>query len=158
MTRKIVFLLAFSLIFAGSTIFSQQKTSNFLGTWKLDDASIKPNDRFGPKKPITIKVSEADGKLRIESKTQGYNHAYTEFYQLNEKTEITVPKARYGVSVRYRRVRFLRPNKLQLFTTYRSPDREDLNRITWILSEDGKTLTVKNSGSYSSNKLVFTKQ
>lgn len=158
MTRKIIFLLAFSFIFSVSTIFSQQKTSNFLGTWKLDDASIKPNDRFAPKKPITLRVSETDGKLRIESKTQGYNHAYTEFYQLNEKTEVTVPRSRYGVGVRYRRVRFLRPNKLQLFTTYRSVDTENLNRITWILSGDGKTLTVKNSGSYSSNKLVFTKQ
>lgn len=158
MTRKFMFLFAFSLIFTVPTIFAQQKTTNFLGIWKLDETKIKPNDRYSPKS-MTINVSETDGKLRIEKKSPGSNHAYTEFYQVNEKTEITVPKKpSYAVGVRYRRVRFLQPNKMQLFTTFKSTDREDLQRATWIISEDGKTLTIKYPGPYSSAKLVFIKQ
>jgi HSP20 family molecular chaperone IbpA len=157
MTRKFMFLFAFSLIFTVPTIFAQQKTTNFLGTWKLDETKIKPNDRYSPKS-MMINVSETDGKLRIVQKIPGFNHASVELYQVNEKTEITVPKESYAVGVRYRRVRFLQPNKMQLFTTFKSTDREDLQRATWIISEDGKTLTIKYPGPYSSAKLVFIKQ
>ena len=155
MIKKIIFLFAFLLIFTVPTIFAQQKTTNFLGTWKLDETRIKPNDRYSPKS-MTITVSETDGKLKIERKGTDSND--TDLYQINEKTEITVPKRSYAVGVRYRRVRFLKPNKMQLFTSFKSTFREDLSIATWIISEDGKTLTIKYTGPYSSPKLVFTKQ
>ncbi|MGC2238965.1 MAG: hypothetical protein WA584_22615 [Pyrinomonadaceae bacterium] len=163
MKRKIILLFALSLILTASTVFAQQETDNFLGKWKLAETGNKWLEKYGVES-MTINVSEENGKLIIErsgksSIYKSLSPSSTEVYNINEDTEISFPDARYSVGVQYRRLRILNANKLQFLTKIKPADLgETLTRATWILSEDGKTLTVKQEGMYGTNKIVFTKQ
>jgi hypothetical protein len=163
MTRKIILLLALSLILTASTAFAQKETDNFLGKWKLAETGNKWLDKYGVEW-MTINVSEENGKLIIErsgksSKYRSLAPSYTEVYKLNEKTDISLLDGQYLFGVQYRRLRILNTNKLQFLTKVKPADiGETLTRATWILSEDGTTLTVKQEGMYGTNKIFFTKQ
>jgi hypothetical protein len=171
MKRNLILIAAFIFLIAVSTTFAQQKTDNFLGTWKLSETGNKPSDKSGLKS-LTITVSENNGKLKIERNGQNLNDAdlsSTEAYKINEDTETSVIGGFMG-GVEFRRLRVLKSNKLQFLTTLKGDYSITTLRATWIISGDGKTLTIKRDyitssvepngkpGAYISSKLVFTKQ
>ena len=169
MKRNLILIAAFTFLTAVSTSFAQQKTDNFLGTWKLSET--KQSDKSGLKS-LTITVSEDSGKLKIERNGQSLNAAdlsSTEAYKINEDTETSVIGGFMG-GVESRRLRILKSNKLQFITTLKGDYSITTLRATWLISGDGKTLTIKRDyitssvepngkpGAYISSKMVFTKQ
>ena len=171
MKRNLILISAFAFLVAVSTTFAQQKTNNFLGTWKLSETENKQSDKFGLKS-MTMTVSEDGGKLKIERNSQSLNDvalSSSEAYKINEDTETSVIGGFMG-GVEFRRLRLLKENKLQFITTLKGDYAIRTTRATWVISDDGKTLTIKRdyitssveptgrSGTYISSKLVFTKQ
>jgi len=163
MKKNIILMMAFTFLLTASTIFAQQKTDNFLGVWKLAETGNKWLEKYRVES-MTINVSEEDGKLIIERSGKGLGYEYiapisTEVYNINGDTDVTILEARYLAGVKYRRLRLLTANKLQFLTKVKPSDlHETLSRATWILSEDGRTLTVKQEGMYGASKIFFTKQ
>lgn len=166
MKKRITLLCAFLLLFTSSAIFAQQKSANFLGTWKLVESSDKWEEKSGVKW-MTMTVTEAAGELFIERSHQKADNAETYSHKTSYKTTgATITRliaGQYG-GVEIRSLRFLKDNKMQLVTTVRrDPDLETIltstaQRETWKVSEDGKTLTVKSVNRYYSSKMIFTKQ
>lgn len=161
MARKLI-LLAFSLALFVSASFAQQKSANFLGTWKL--AESENNSKAGK---TTITVTETGKDLIIERNHQKAGNAETysfkTSYKISGATTTKLIAGQFG-GVEITSLRFLKDNKLQLLKTMRTdPDLQTVvgstpSRETWTLSEDGKTLTVKIVARYASSKMVFVKE
>ena len=174
MKKNMILPAILTLLISASTTFAQQKVDNFLGSWKLAETGNKWLKKFGTES-MAINVKEAGGKLVIERSGNSYGKTITtasstEAYKISEDTETSVIGGWMG-GVQYRWLRILKPNKLQFLTKLNTDNGVRLTRITWVISEDGKTLTVRqdfkvsyldgsraSGGGYSSNKLVFTRQ
>lgn len=171
MKRNVMLTAIFTLFLSVSCVCAQEKAANFLGSWKLAETGNKWLEKFGVE-TMTINVSESDGKLIIErsGKSAGRDaSSSTEAFKINEDTEVSVIGGFSG-GVQYRSLRFLNANKLQFLTKLNADIGQRLTRATWKLSEDGKTLTIRQDyrtsslsgtgtpGAYLSNKIVFTRQ
>jgi hypothetical protein len=171
MKRNVILTAILTLFLTVSSVGAQEKAANFLGSWKLAETGNKGANKFGVES-VTISVSEADGKLIIERSgkyTGREASSSTEAYKIDEDTEVSVIGGFMG-GVQYRSLRFLTSDKLQFLTKLNTDVGQRLTRATWKLSEDGKTLTVKQDyrtsslsgagtpGVYLSSKQVFTKQ
>ena len=160
MTRKLVFLFALSLIFTVSTAFAQQRSKNFLGTWKLAETGNDSVKKRGTES-MTINVTEDGDFLVVEKIGKGTDNIYSSTTKTNFKINgnpITTVSGGFLRGFESRRLRFEKDNKLQfLMSTYYDLDRR-LTREIWTVSKDGKTLTVKHAGRYAWSKMIFTKE
>lgn len=146
-----------TIFLTASTIFAQQKTGNFLGTWKLAETNNRTNELNI--KSMTITVTETDKDLIIERNTQKSDIGFSSknIYKTSGATTTSLVGGRFG-GLETQFLRFVKNNKLELLWAFQGERDGRSSREIWTVSEDGKTLTVLQKGAYISGKLVFTKQ
>ena len=159
MMRKLIFLFALSLIFTVSAAFAQQRSKKFLRTWKLSEGN-KMTKQMGTES-ITINVTEDGDFLVVEKIGKGSAEIYSYTTRTNFKINgnpITTVSGGFARGFDTRRLRFENENKLHFISSFTYDFDRRTNRETWIVSEDGKTLTVKHAGEYAFSKLIFTRE
>lgn len=168
--KRVGFLLLITLFLSVSTIFAQQKSANFLGVWKLVKSESKRAN-----KSLTLSVTQTGNDLVIERSSPQVNSTntslpLTETYKVTESAKVSLASGRFG-GVVSQQLRFFNEHKLQLLSEANSDNFTTSIRETWVLSEDGKTLTIKSdfrmwsktpsvndAPGYTSTKMVFTRQ
>jgi hypothetical protein len=157
MKKNVILMAIITIFLTASTIFAQQKTGNFLGTWKLAETNNWTNELNI--KSMTITVTETDKDLIIERNTQKPDISFSakNIYKTSGATTTSLVGGRLG-GLETQFLRFVKDNKLELLWGFQGEKDGWSNREIWTVSENGKTLTVLQKSQYVSGKLVFTKQ
>lgn len=179
--KKLLFLAAALCVF--STAALAQKAANYSGTWNLDLAKSKLDDRMRNVESMTWTVAQTDAELKITTATKrqappadaparpgggmgrggGFGDSTTS-YDLSgkeSKIEIDGPNGKMPQTLK------ASPNggKLQLTRSMtmntQMGEMTMTTKETWELSADGKTLTVTREQSTprgtNTSTMVFTK-
>ncbi len=159
--KKLSFLLACIFVLSLS-VFAQTKT-NFSGTWELDKADSKLEERQAKSiESQTLTVTQTDKEFTVEVKTKRMSSAEipggrgrgvisggrdgTTTYSLDGKETAMQQESPMGQMTVTLKAKFDKTSlKLSRTSTFESPTGEVTigNKETYTLSADGKTLTVK---------------
>jgi hypothetical protein len=172
MTKKLIFAALFSVLAIASAA-AQNKTDNFLGTWKL--TKTEGMSKSSTIRSIVLNISQTGDDLQIERNTQGtfanqiYSRTKNDLYNIKDPATVGLIAGRMGGTVRHE-LRVLSARKLRFDTLLDKDYGTTANRELWIVSDDGKTLTIEtssrfssrtapeNSGGGISSKMFFSKQ
>lgn len=185
--KKVLFLTAFVCLLAVSAFAQDKKTTDFSGNWTLDVSKSKLDERARIES-MTMNVTQGDKDIKIESNTKrlpppeganqggggmrsgggggGFGGNGTMTYTLDGKETTIQQETQMGQVPVKLKAEFGKEGKLKL-TSLRTLNTQMgeisiTTKETWMLSDDGKTLTVKRDietpRGTNSSEMVFTKQ
>ena len=182
--KKVLFFTALICLTAFSAFAQDKKAADFSGSWTLDASKSKLDERARIES-MTLNVTQTDNDLKVETATRrtpppegamndggqggrrrggGFGGDGTLTYTLDGKetsVETDGPAGKIPVKLKAERD----GGKLKLISvrTFNTPNGEATmtTKETWTLSDDGKTLTVKQDRETprgtNSSEMVFTK-
>lgn len=187
MKLKIVLTAVFTMVFAAAVFaqdtavsVKQNKTTNFSGKWALDLTNSKLDERAQNIESMTLTVSQTDTELKVESSTKraerentggqmrrggGFGGDSQTIYTLDGKETVTDMAGAMGGKMTAKatvekdgRLKLVQTREMKTQMGSRSMKMTE----TWLLSPDGKTLTIKRDmetpRGTNSSEMVFTKQ
>lgn len=184
MSKKVVFMAIFSIYLAVMAISAQEKATDFSGNWELDKAKSKLDERTRIES-MTINVTQTDKELKIATTTkrgappEGANRGGggrqggggfgggdgTQTYSLDGKeTKAQVGGGQFAGEATLKAKWEKSKLKLTSSRNFETPNGaiSISTKEVWLLSEDGKTLTIKRDmetpRGTNSSEMVFTKQ
>ena len=185
--KKTIFLAAFVCLLAISA-FAQDKKADFSGSWTLDVSKSKLDERARIES-MTMTVTQTDKDIKVETATKrlpppegmsngqggggggmrrggGMGGDGTTVYTLDGKETSIEVESQMGKMPVKLKADLEKDGKLKLSSsrTFNTPNGEmtATTKEAWMLSEDGKTLTVKRDSESprgtNSSEMVFTKK
>lgn len=160
--KKTLLGILIGILFVFS-VSAQNNTDSFVGNWKPIKHSFKTKV---PNSIMTLNIVQNGDDVKVERMFKNNDTkaewSDTSLFKVN-RTLIGNPEGRFG-QIGKTEIRFLNPKKIRISTTleniynYRSENRQnDYIQETWLLSDDGKFLTIERNYNGYFSDTVYAK-